>query len=206
MAMLIVAIFIVSLTHGLWVSTIGHSLVCREGVGHSDAIVAENFDPNYLVFERAAALEKAGLSARVLVPTPTSRYPEVGTVETGIAELMARVARIQRLEIVPIRQTEPISLNAAYQIRDFLTTEHLRSVILVTPGFRSRRSSLIYDAVLKPAGIQIHCVPVFGQHSSGNWTGTWHGIEEVTEQFVKLQFYRFYVLPFSIKRDGRTRP
>ena len=34
-----------------------------------------------------------------------------------------------------------------------------------------------------------------------NWTSSWHGIQDVTEQFIKLQYYRFYVLPLG----GRLR-
>jgi hypothetical protein len=95
---------------------------------------------------------------------------------------------------MPIRAIEPISLNAAYEIRDFLTKEHLRTVIVVTPGFRSKRSSLIYQAVLAPAGITVSCMPVFVGATLENWSQTWHGIQEVTEQFLKLQYYRFYIL------------
>ena len=168
------------------------------GASECDVILVENFDPNYLLFERASALQKAGLSARVLIPTPTPRDPEVAnTVFEGFVEVMARVARVQNFEIIPIRQHEPISLNTAYQVRDNLIKEHLSSVIAITSGFHSRRSSLIYHAVLKPAGIQVYCVPVFGYNTPENWTDTWHGIQEVTEQFLKLQFYRFYVLPLS---------
>jgi hypothetical protein len=29
------------------------------------------------------------------------------------------------------------------------------------------------------------------------WTGSWHGIEDVIEQLIKLQYYRLYVLPFD---------
>ena len=198
LAMLILVILIGSLTRGLWIPSIGWSVVCPEEVGPSDVILVENFNSNYLLFERASALQKAGLSARVLIPTPTPRDPEVAnTVFEGFVEVMARVARVQNFEIIPIRQHEPISLNTAYQVRDNLIKEHLSSVIAVTPGFRSRRSSLIYHAVLKPAGIQVYCVPVFGHQTPENWTETWHGIQEVTEQFLKLQFYRFYVLPLS---------
>src|SRR3989442_12862909 len=141
LAILIFVILIASLTRGFWIPSLGRSLTCTEEVGPSDAILVENFDPNYLLFERAAALEKAGLSAKVLVPTEASQDdPEVAdTVSQGIAELMARVAQVQSLKIVPTREIEPITLNAAYQIRDFLTKERLRSVIVVTPAFRSRR-------------------------------------------------------------------
>ena len=191
-------------TRGFWTAQIGRSLVCTGEVAQSDVLLVENFDPNYLLFERAAALQRAGWAARVLVPTQASRDPEVANaVSQGIAELMTRLARVQGLEIMPIREIEPISLGAAYQIRDFLLREHLGSVIVLTPGFRSRRSSLVYHAVLDSAGIRVYCQPVFGQRTPENWTGTWHGIQEVTEQFLKLQFYRFYVLPLSEAREAR---
>jgi hypothetical protein len=195
LALLMLSVLLVSVTRGFWMSRIGQSLVCTEEIAPGDVILVENFDPHYLVFERAAALHKAGLAARVLVPTDASHDPEIpDLVSQGITELMIRMARLQNPELLPIRISEPISLNAAYQIRDFLTTEHLRSVIIVTDGFRSKRSSLIYHAVLDPAGIKVGCVPVFGQTAPLNWTKTWHGIQDVTEQFLKLQYYRFYVL------------
>ena len=122
LAMLTLVILIGSLTRGFWIPRIGQSLVCRQEIGPSDVILVENFDPAYLLFERAAALQHAGLAARVLVPTQaSSRDPEVtNAVSKGIAELMARLARVQDVEIMPIREIEPISLGAAYQIRDFL--------------------------------------------------------------------------------------
>ena len=193
--MLILVMLLVFVTREFWMLKIGQSLVCTEEMSPSDVILVENFDPRYLVFERAAALHKAGLAVRVLVPTDASRAPErANPVSQGIAELMARGARLHNAEILPIRIFEPVSLNAAYQIRDFLIKEHLRSVIVVTDGFRSKRSALVYHVVLDPAGIKVGCMPVFGERTPKNWTATWHGIEDVTEQFLKLQYYRFYVL------------
>src|SRR5262245_21905638 len=59
------------LTRGWWTVAIAGSLVCEANGTTSDAILVENFDPDYLVFERATALRRAGLAARVLVPIPT---------------------------------------------------------------------------------------------------------------------------------------
>jgi uncharacterized SAM-binding protein YcdF (DUF218 family) len=199
LAILMFVILMASVTRGVWILRIGQSLVCPEEIGQSDLILVENFDTDYLVFERAAELYKAGFASRVLIPTQVSANPDKpdkrpDTVSRGITELMSRLARIEDPEIIPIRAIEPISLNAAYQIRDFLTKEHLRSVIVVTSGYRSKRSYLVYHAVLPPAGIKVYCTPVFGLNTPANWTKTWHDIQEVTEQFLKLQFYRIYVL------------
>jgi len=205
--LLMLVVLILSVTREFWTKRIGQSLVCTEQLSQSDLILVENVDQDYLLFERAAALHKAGFGARVLIPVQISHESErANAVSIGIAELMVRVAQMQTPEIMPIRAPEPISLNVAYAIRDFLTKEHLRSVIVVTSGFRSKRSFLIYRAVLAPAGIKVSCTAIFVRAAPENWSKTWHGIQEVTEQFLKLQFYRFYV-PFETSQpEGWDRP
>jgi hypothetical protein len=185
-----------ALTRGLWLPWIARGLVCEETSASGDAIVVENFDPSYLVFERAAALQRTGSAMRVLVPVASSKEDGAvaNPVSRGIAELMARFARLDSPEIVPIREAEPYALNAALQIRDALGGKNVHSVVVVAPAFRSRRSALVYDAVLGPAGIRVSCVPVYEGHTPEDWTTSWHGIEVVTEQFLKLQFYRVHVL------------
>ena len=201
-AILFVALAVMA-TRRLWEAEIVQSLQCVDDVTASDVIVVENFDPHYLVFERAAALEKAGIAPMVLVPVRAAPPPPwmLNHVAKGFAEVMARQARLDRWEIIPVKEIEPISLNAATQIRDELARRRMKSVTVVTPGLRSRRSSLVNQAVLGGAGMRVHCAPVFGDASSSRWTDTWHGIQNVGEEFLKLQYYRFYVLPFK----ARTR-
>jgi hypothetical protein len=203
---LVVVMLIWMVTSGFWTTEIARSLVCARDVTPSDVILIENFDPNYLLFARAAALEKAGLARRALVTVQIYQAPSgppvINPVSQGIAEVMARQARIGVWGIIPIRETEPISLNAAAQIREHLAREQVKSLIVVTTGFRSRRSLLIYRAVLNGSDVQVRCDPVFGPTTPERWTNTWHGIEEVAQQFLKLQYYRFYVLPFSSRASG----
>jgi hypothetical protein len=33
-----------------------------------------------------------------------------------------------------------------------------------------------------------------------NWWDTWHGVQNVAEQWSKLQYYRLYVMPFIASR------
>jgi hypothetical protein len=192
------------LTRGFWVSQIGRSLVCADEPAPSDMILIENFDPNYLLFEQAAALEQAGIAPRALVPVESSSDPGVANpVSRGIAEVMARQARLRTWQILPVHHIEPISLNAALEIRDHLARDPVKSLLLVTPGFRSRRSSLVLRATLQALGTEVRCVPVFGLTTPEDWTETWHGIKEVLEEFFKLQYYRFGVLPF--RRAGAAQ-
>jgi hypothetical protein len=195
LSVLLLALFFLWTTYGFWTRQIGQSLICEEQIPQSDALLVENFDPSYIVFERTAALQRSGVASRIFVPVATDNNPEVpNMVSKAIAEVMAGVAHIPSLETIPIQEVEPISLNAAKQIRNFLTREQVRSVVVVTPDFRSRRSFLVYSTVLKPAGISVGCFPAFGTKTIQNWSATWHGIQEVGLEFLKLQYYRFYVL------------
>jgi hypothetical protein len=195
LSVLVVIVVTALLTRSVVADRIGKSLVCKERSDPSDAILVENFDPDYLSFERAATLKNAGVAPRVFVPVFASgdrEHPE--TSSKGVVDVFARIAWLTNLTLIPIRQTEPITLNAATDVRDFLIKEHIRSVAFVTPGFRSQRSVLVYEKIFTPAGIRFECVPVFGNETPENWTTSWHGIQDVLMQFAKLQYYRFYVL------------
>jgi hypothetical protein len=176
-----------------WVAT---SLVCKEEIGPVDALLIEDFDHEYLLYERARLLGNAGTSSRVLVHVRSDSPGTANAVAKGFVGVMTQIARLQDVEIVPVHEVEPITLNVASQMRTFLKKENIRSIALVTSGFRSKRSSLIYDQVMTDTGIDVHCVPVFARGGLRDWTETWHGIQNVAEQFSKLQYYRLFVLPF----------
>jgi hypothetical protein len=186
-----------------WAAAIARSLVCESTLAPSDAILIENFDPNYLLFERARELRRAGLAGRVFVPVqvdPGTSSPN--DVALGTVDVMARISRIGAIDVIPARQAEPITLSVVRDVQSRFARERIRSVIVVTPLFRSRRSELIYAATLGKAGITVRCSPVQGSRGVGTWTQTWHGVQEVTEQWLKLQYYRAWVLPFRIRAQG----
>ena len=184
------------LTRGWWIPGIGRGLACQERTSVADAILVDDLDWDYLVYERAARLYNAGLSKRVIVPFIAPGEASGISVEERIVDVMIQAARLRNAEHVVVRANEPISLNVAYQVREFLAKQGIRSVTLVTPGFRSRRSFIVYQTALNQVGVTVSCVPVFGPRTPEDWTSSWHGIQEVVLQFVKLQYYRFYVLPF----------
>jgi hypothetical protein len=204
LAVLVLAAVVLVISKPLWVPAIGGSLVCARNAAASDALLIENFDPTCLLFERAEALARGGIAARVYAHVPSDSEPGVpNAVSRGIVDVMARQARLRAWEVIAIAHTEPISLNAALQIRERLAQDRVGSVVVVTPGFRSRRSALVYGAVLGRAGIQVRCEPVFGLVTPERWTDTWHGIQDVAQEFLKLQYYRLYVMPFVWGRSAR---
>ena len=66
-------------------------------------------------------------------------------------------------------------------------------VFAPSPSFR-RRSLLVYNATLGRAGITVRCEPARGIQAVVTWPRSWHGVQSVLEQWLKLQYYRLYVL------------
>ena len=185
----------------------GRSLVHQGSIEVADAILIENFDPNYLLFERTRQLLQEGWAKTVLVPTQASSAGETpNAVSEGFVQVMVRVSRIAAPEIVPVREIEPITLNTALQVRGYLQKENIHSIIVVVAAFRSRRSYLVWNAVLNQASIRVFCVPVFGPRTTDNWYHTWHGWQEVALEATKLAYYRLSVLPRLNKYEKTQVP
>jgi hypothetical protein len=175
--------------------------VCEENLGPSDAILIENFDSDYVLFERARHLREIGVASRVLVPVPIDAgTSEFKPVELATTELMARLSRLGSFQPVKIGEVEPISLHVARDVQRYMEQENLRSVVVVTSAFRSRRSALVYESTLGRSGVTVRCEPVKGTRDVKTWSQTTHGVQEVAEQWIKLQYYRFYVLPSTRRK------
>ena len=180
----------------VWIPAVGHSLACDEQLQHSDAILIDNFEHDYLLFERASVLRDEGVAQRVLV-LQFSSPGEGPNIEEGIVGVMARTARLDDVERISVSsRAEPISLNVARRVQTFLLANRIASIVVVTAGFRAARSLMVYRHVLAQSGVTVGCAPVFDTTTPSTWAHTWHGIEEVALQFFKLQYYRFYVFPF----------
>src|SRR5205814_4947380 len=145
------------------------------------ALIVENFDPEYPLFEEAARFQRQGVR-RILVPVPAS-HEGVGPnlVAARITELLANMARVHDVELVAFPEAEPIVWNAAYRMRGFLQAQHIRSVAVVVPAFRSRRSALVFGRVLGGSGSLVACVWVLGNIVRSAGAGTWHGVKSVME-------------------------
>ena len=62
-----------------------------------------------------------------------------------------------------------------------------------------------HDATLGRAGIAVRCEAVQGTRGVDTWAKSWHGVQNVIEQWLKLQYYRLYVLPFRLREHQITK-
>ena len=158
-----VLILFLLLTGRYWMIAIGHSLVYQDELARSDIILIVDFDFDYLLFEAAAELQSKDFAPRVLVTGWTrGNRPSPDAWVRQIIHVISSAARVQNLEIIGVREIEPITFNVAKQVGDALRSEDVRSMIVVSQAFRSKRTSDIYRKVFEPLGVQIYCSPVFG--------------------------------------------
>jgi hypothetical protein len=198
-ALIVALVLVVYLTKSFWAPAVAESLVCEhtEHLRRADAVLIDFFDTDYSLFGEGRKLQEAGLGARAIAPVSIGPTGLPSTVSEAVIDALARLAQVRNLTMVPASNVEPISLITAFHIRQFVEENGITSVTVVTPAFRSKRSMMIYAAVLNPARVSTQCAPVFGR-STQDWTRTWHGVQDVALQFGKLQYYRWYVLPFRI--------
>lgn len=198
-ALVVVLVLVVYLTESFWTQSVAGSLICEhtERLERADALLIDDFESDYSLFGRTRQLQDAGFGPLAIAPVNVVNG-SISTVSEAVVDALARLARLGNLKMVPVSDVEPISLNTALHVRQFVKENGIASVTVVTPAFRSRRSMMIYAAVLNPAGVSTQCVPVYGRGMQ-EWTRTWHGMQDVALQFAKLQYYRWYVLPFRFK-------
>jgi hypothetical protein len=183
-------------TRGTWLRIGAQSLVCEPGHEASDAILIDLVGRGYPLFERAKVLQDKGLARTILVPVlRDQRQSEPLSLSVAVIDLMCTTAHLAQCITLDVPLAEPISLNMATRIGDDLKSRGVRSILLVTDGFRSKRSAVVYSAILRPLGIAIRCQPVFGTRSTSDWYRSRHGIQDVGLQLLKLLYYRIFVLP-----------
>lgn len=178
-----------------WMPLLLEALVHDGPIAPADALIVENYGQDYLVFEMAAELLREGYGKRVFAPAFIFRDPtEPSRVAGGFVEVMTRVARLPDVQVVPVREQEPITLSIARQLAEVLVREEVRSVIVIAPYLRSRRSNLVYQRVLEPLGIRVYCRPSRSSRRPDNWWHDLHGYQEVGLETLKYWYYRIWVL------------
>lgn len=181
-------------TRGIWLSWIGRSLTHQDQPASADFIVVEYYAPNYLLFEKARILMEDGGGKAVLIPTEIHDENEPSPITRDIANALISNSRLENSVLVPVEHREPITLHVARRIALKLQEEEARSVTIVSPTFRSRRSYLVYRSVLDPLGIEVQCVHPIEPKGPDNWWTSLHGIQDVTLEATKLVYYRLLVL------------
>lgn len=121
-------------------------------------------------------------------------YPNLVKKEMEVLGLKERDFRIIVTPVDP-----PLTLTSARGAVETISQEDIKSAILVSPGFHTRRSYLVYQYVCRPFQIKIFPSACLKSHQLDNWWSQEDGLRDFTTEFVKLSYYlaRGYI-PFKL--------
>ena len=98
---------------------------------------------------------------------------------------------------VPIRN--PITLNEARVILQGLSRENVKSAILLSTGFHTRRSYLVYQHIGLPLKIKIFPYAYFPTYNLSDWRVKSSGVRDFEVEVAKLFYYMIGgYIPFKL--------
>lgn len=103
-------------------------------------------------------------------------------------EMEALGLKERDFRIVVTHIYHPITLTAARGALEAISKE-VKSAILVSPGFHTRRSYLVYQHLCIPFQIKIFPSACFNSYQLDHWWSQEGGMRDFTEEFLKLAYY-----------------
>ena len=83
----------------------------------------------------------------------------------------------------------PLTLTSARGVMEIISKEDVKSAILLSPGFHTRRSYLVYQHVCIPFQIKIFPSACFNSYQLDHWWSQERGLRDFTVEVLKLAYY-----------------
>lgn len=84
---------------------------------------------------------------------------------------------------------DPITLISAEEALKVLSQDHIKSAILLSQGFHTRRSYLVYQYLSTPLQIKIFPYACFNQYELGHWWLNERAVRDFWAELLKLAYY-----------------
>ena len=96
----------------------------------------------------------------------------------------------RKLQIIVVPfNGHPVTLNEARFVVTKLSQDGIRSAILLSKGFHTRRSLGVYSQEGARVGLRIIPSPYFTEYKDDNWWQHAEGLHDLCEQYIKLTYY-----------------
>lgn len=104
-------------------------------------------------------------------------------------EIEALGLKERDFRIIVARIHHPITLAAARGVMETISKENVKSAVLLSPGFHTRRSYLIYQHAGNPFQIKIFPSACFNSYQLDHWWSQEGGLRDFTMEVLKLTYY-----------------
>ena len=168
----------------LW--AIGGFLVVGDPIQKSDAVVLLSGGDDARLAE-AAQIHQSGL-ANILLLTETGTIPQGGGPRaSSLLGQQAAAAGIPQDAIRTMLGKSASTLDEASAVLDYCQQEGLKTIIVVTDPYHSRRSQIIFRSVFSRSGIVVLILPVRDHwYQSSTWFFSLRGWKTTLTEYAKL--------------------
>lgn len=184
----VAAVVLLALTHRFWLTLLAVFLVVADPLREADAIVP-------LAGERARVVEAARLFrdgyARWFVITDMhveDPNPRITYTDSVIAQ--AEEEGLPRAAMVVAPGTATSTYEEALNLRRLAQARSLRSLIVVTSPYHTRRTRMIMQEVFRDTETEVVVHPVAGHwYRAEDWWTSREGREATVSEYVKMALY-----------------
>lgn len=181
--------------------TAAHGLIVRSDLARADAILVLAGSSTYVErTNRAAQLFHEGRAQKIILTNDNlqsgwsaewQRNPLF--VERAADELKRRGVSAEKIEVVP----GPVmsTYDEAVRLRQYATERELKSILIVTSAYQSRRALWIFRRVFQDSGVLIGMEPVAPGEQAPRpviWWAHRLGWELVPGEYLKMIYYRLH--------------
>jgi uncharacterized SAM-binding protein YcdF (DUF218 family) len=182
------AVVAVLLGRSLWLPLVGDFLIVADPLQQADALVALGGGGERVVY--AAKLFNQGYADWLIA---TNMELNVPGIRESYSELVKREAIWQRVpeeNILIAPGTAETTYEEALAVRQLVEERGLRSLIVVTDPYHTRRARMAFRDVFRGTGIEIIVRPV-NEHwyKPDSWWKSRDGLRETWTEYLKLILY-----------------
>jgi uncharacterized SAM-binding protein YcdF (DUF218 family) len=183
----VIIILAIYTTSNYWLTAYGNFLVVDEPPIKSDAIVVLSGGENVLRVSKAAELFHAGYAPLLIMSGGgklTSKLTDADlmsleAVETGISENAILKEDMSRS-----------TYQNAYFVRNIVKEHKLKSLLLVTSNYHTRRTSYIFEKIFEDSGVKITTVSASDSEFQPNsWWKSHEGQQKALTELPNLIIY-----------------
>jgi len=95
---------------------------------------------------------------------------------------------------IPITPKDPITLNLAYQVTDFVKAKNYKRILILSESPHSQRTKLAFKKAFNNSGIEVTTLPVELGITKFNWWKSDIGLSTTFSETIKLIYYRLFIL------------
>lgn len=178
-----------------WVAA--RALMVNAEIGSADALVVLSGSSSYVErTQRAAELYRQGRAPVVLLTNDHTRGGWSSALQTNpffvdraIDELTKQGVPAERIRIVP--GVAASTQSEAVIVKDYAASQGLRSILIITSAYHSRRALRTFRKTFEGTGVVIGLEPSSSASPAAFWWLRPSGWRDVAGEYVKLIYYRF---------------